>query len=91
MNDDRRFKILHVSALRGTFVNAFNVAKQFMEAGKQTEVVIRELKSKRSIEQNKRLWAIYRTMADVVWINGQRFSDETWHEWCKRQFIGQYF
>lgn len=88
MSNDRKFTIQHVAGLRGQMVNAFNVAKQYLEAGTEIEVIIRERKSKRSVEQNKRLWEIYRTMAALIWINGRQYSDEVWHEQCKRQFIG---
>jgi hypothetical protein len=88
MTDDRKFPILHAASLRGQMVNAHNIAKQFLEAGKQVEVIVRERKSKRSIEQNRRLWEIYRRMSETIWVNGQQFSPETWGEHCKREFIG---
>lgn len=52
------------------------------------EITIRPHKSKRSIEQNRRLWKIYQHLADTVWVDGKRFSSETWHEHCKGKFIG---
>lgn len=52
------------------------------------EVVIRPHRSKRSIEQNKRLWKIYQTISEQVWVNGHKFDAETWHEYFKSHFIG---
>nr|DAK26360.1 MAG TPA: NinB protein [Caudoviricetes sp.] len=52
------------------------------------EITIRPYKAKRSHEQNKRLWAIYGELADKAWVNGRRYSAETWHEYCKGYFLG---
>ncbi|HFC8542702.1 TPA: recombination protein NinB [Neisseria weaveri] len=52
------------------------------------EIVIRPYKSKRSIEQNKRLWKIYQEIADNVWVEGRRYDAETWHEYFKGKLIG---
>ena len=52
------------------------------------EITIRPYKAKRSYEQNKRLWAIYGELADKAWVNGRRYSAETWHEYCKGYFLG---
>ena len=51
-------------------------------------ISIRPYKSKRSTEQNRRLWKIYQTLAEQAWVSGKRFSQDAWHEYCKRQFIG---
>lgn len=52
------------------------------------ELVVRPHKSKRSIEQNKRLWKIYQTLEAEAWVDGKRFSQEVWHEYLAGQFIG---
>nr|DAP79054.1 MAG TPA: protein NinB [Caudoviricetes sp.] len=52
------------------------------------DITIRPYKAKRSHEQNKRLWAIYGELADKAWVNGRRYSAETWHEYCKGYFLG---
>ena len=28
------------------------------------------------------------TLAEQAWVSGKRFSQDAWHEYCKRQFIG---
>ncbi|WP_455512106.1 recombination protein NinB [Neisseria lactamica] len=52
------------------------------------EITIRPRKSKRSVEQNRRLWKIYGELADKAWSGGRRYSAQTWHEYCKGAFIG---
>lgn len=44
------------------------------------EITIRPCKSKRSIEQNRRLWFLYREISEKVFIDGRRFSQDVW---CK--------
>lgn len=36
----------------------------------------------------RRLWRIYGEMADKAWVNGRRYSAETWHEYCKGVLLG---
>ena len=60
----------------------------WLEANAELEVCVRPYNSKRSIEQNRRLWAIYGKLADEAWVNGRRYSAETWHEYCKGMFLG---
>lgn len=64
-----------------------NELKSWLKAG-DLEITIRPYKAKRSHEQNKRLWAIYGELADKAWVNGRRYSAETWHEYCKGYFLG---
>lgn len=45
-------------------------------------------KLKRSNEANRRLWLIYHLMADKLKPQGQQFSAESWHLWCKSRFLG---
>lgn len=52
------------------------------------EIVIRPHKSKRSVEQNKRLWKIYQEIAENVWVEGRKYDAETWHEYFKGRLIG---
>lgn len=60
----------------------------WLAGNKTLEVCIRPYHSKRSIEQNRRLWKIYQCISEQVWIDGKQFSQDAWHEYCKRQFIG---
>ena len=79
---------------RATADNADNIVTLFTNELKgwlrngDLEITIRPYKAKRSHEQNKRLWAIYGELADKAWVNGRRYSTETWHEYCKGYFLG---
>ena len=79
---------------RATADNADNIVTLFSNELKSwlkngdLEITIRPYKAKRSHEQNKRLWAIYGELADKAWVNGRRYSAETWHEYCKGMFLG---
>ena len=57
-------------------------------AGKPLQVEISEEKHSRSLQQNKRYWAILRTISETGWIHGKQFSSKAWHEFMKRKFIG---
>lgn len=85
---DRLWRIQNVVELHGKFKQAYLVGKQLVEAGASIEVVLRDAKSKRSTDQNKRYWRILREVAAVAWIDGKQFDDETWHEYFRRLFIG---
>lgn len=54
----------------------------------ELELTVRPFKSKRNVEQNKRLWALYRQIADSVWVDGRQYSSDVWHEYCKAKFLG---
>lgn len=56
--------------------------------GRPLAVDVREHKAKRSSAQNRRLWALLRSIASDAWVDGKQFSDEAWHEHFKRRFIG---
>jgi hypothetical protein len=62
--------------------------KAFSDAGRPLAVSVHEHKTKRSIDQNKRYWAILRQIAELGWIHGKTFSAEAWHEFFRRYFIG---
>lgn len=86
---DRTFRIQGAVGLKLAFRNAFELCKQLMQKdGTGYELVIRPLKSKRSIEQNKRYWSLLRELASVAWVDNRQFDDQVWHEQLKRWFIG---
>lgn len=62
--------------------------RQMADAGKPLAISVAEHKSKRSIEQNRRLWAILREIEAGAWLGGKQFSADAWHEEFKRKFIG---
>lgn len=83
--NERRFLIHEKGNMKVRFRACWDVC---MGMTGPMELILRPLKSKRSIDQNRRLWAIYREVAALVWVAGKRFSDECWHEQFKRWFIG---
>lgn len=58
------------------------------EQGKPLAVDVHEHKDKRSVEANKYYWALLRFIASNAWLDGKRYSDEAWHEWAKREYVG---
>ena len=73
---------------RPLMTTIYNNLGAWLEANAELEVCIRPYNSKRSIEQNRRLWKIYGELADKAWVNGRRYSAETWHEYCKGVLLG---
>lgn len=73
---------------RPLMTTIYNNLGALLESNAELEVCIRPYNSKRSIEQNRRLWKIYGELADKAWVNGRRYSAETWHEYCKGYFLG---
>ena len=52
------------------------------------EVVFRERKDVRSLDQNAAMWAgPLRDIADQAWVNRQQFPAEAWHEHFKAEFL----
>jgi hypothetical protein len=62
--------------------------KSMADQGRALAVLIVEHKSKRSLEQNKRYWAILRDISRQSWVRGKQFNEDAWHELFKRQFSG---
>lgn len=62
--------------------------RECASVGQFLQVSITVFKDKRSIEQNKRYWAILRHIAESAWVAGKTFSQDGWHENFKRIFIG---
>jgi len=58
--------------------------------GIQYRVTIEEVKSKRSLEQNSRLWALYTAISKQApaYMGGEYHSPETWHRYCQTRFLG---
>ena len=61
---------------RPLMTTIYNNLGVWLEANAELEVCIRPYKSKRSIEQNRRLWKIYAKLADEAWVNGRRYSQK---------------
>jgi hypothetical protein len=51
-------------------------------------LIVTDAQTKRTDAQNRALHALLRTMAESVWVDGQRFSADAWKELVRRRFIG---
>jgi hypothetical protein len=57
-----------------------------IDAGKPLHIIVTTAEKKRNGEQNARLWGyIYATIADQAWVDGRRYSKDTWHEYFARK------
>lgn len=63
-----------------------NSEKWLLQGDLQITVALK--KSRRTIEQNKRLWALYGELSQNAWVNGRQFSPDIWHEYLKGYFLG---
>lgn len=57
------------------------------EPGSRWLVTIQPEKTKRSIEQNRRMWAVLNEVAGQVRVDGQAYKPDTWHEFYKARFL----
>lgn len=62
--------------------------RECARAGRPLAVTVSQHKDKRTIEQNKRYWAILNEIAEQAWVAGKQFTAEAWHEYYKRKLIG---
>jgi hypothetical protein len=86
---ERVFRIHEEAGIRSAFVAAWALAPAlFAKAKHGLEVVIRPMKDKRSVAQNRRYWLMLRELAAIAWVNDRLYTDQVWHEQFKRQFIG---
>ena len=65
-----------------------NCCEAIQNAPDGMEVEIRAKRVQRSSEANRHYWAMLQQIAQDGWIDGRRFTAETWHEFYKRRFIG---
>ncbi len=58
------------------------------DSEKPLEVIIREEKRVRKLDQNALMWAgPLRDIAEQAWVHGKQFSPEIWHEHLKREAL----
>ncbi len=59
-----------------------------IDTQKPLEVVIREEKKARKLDQNALYWAgPLRDIAEQAWVRGRQYSAEVWHEHLKRECL----
>ena len=61
--------------------------KALAEAGKPLQIDIGPERTQRSIQQNKRYWAILKAISETGWIHGQQFTVEAWHFYFRLKFL----
>ena len=57
-------------------------------AGKPLVVELKPEKTRRSLDQNARYWALVAQVAEQASVDGKQFSAEAWHELLKRELLG---
>lgn len=62
--------------------------KELAKVGKPLQITIGPEQTQRSIQQNKRYWAILRIISETGWIHGKQFESEAWHWYFRKKFIG---
>lgn len=85
---ERKFRIQGAAGIRPAFTAAYALIQQLMREAGGYELVLRPLKSKRSLEQNKRYHAMLRDLSAVAWLDGRQYAPDAWAEYCKQAFIG---
>lgn len=58
-----------------------------LKEGKILEVKVYVYRKTRTIEQNKYMWRQLKTIADQVYIDGRKFSEQVWHISMKHKFL----
>lgn len=84
----KTFVLRHEENARALWAFLKNNWRACADNGKPLSVTIAGHKSKRSKEQNRKLWAMLNQISESVWIGGRQFSADAWHEHYKRKFIG---
>lgn len=85
---ERKFRIQGAAGIRPAFIAAWNLVQQLMREEGSYELVLRPMKSKRSIEQNKRYHAMLRDLSEIAWLDGRQYAPDAWAEYFKQAFIG---
>ncbi|QTD88800.1 recombination protein NinB [Burkholderia anthina] len=62
--------------------------RQMAAAGKPVAVTVYPYREKRTIDQNKKLHAMIREIAEQAWIDGRQYSEDSWKEIIRRTYIG---
>lgn len=84
----RQFILREESQCRALYAFLKNNWPACAESGKPLAVTVAEHKDKRHAQQNRLYWALLRQISEQAMIGGKRFSDECWHEYYKRTFLG---
>lgn len=62
-------------------------AKAMADAGTPLRIIVTTAETRRNNEQNKRYWGhVLKTISDQAWVDGKRYTADTWHEFFARKF-----
>ena len=59
-------KIQNESQINYVFKTVYNQASNLLKSGKEVDLIVSEIKNKRTVEQNKWLWAVYKHIV-IFW------------------------
>ena len=62
-------------------------AKAMAEAGHPMVCHLMAENAKRSLDQNRRLWALLQEIADSAWVSGRQYSKDSWAEAFRHKFL----
>lgn len=62
--------------------------KAMAASGTPLRIDIAPERTKRSIQQNARYWAILKEISEQAWVNGRQYSPEIFHEYLKSELLG---
>ncbi len=81
----RTFRLIGRQQVEGLLALVRNLP---VDAHKPLEVIIREEKKSRTMDQNALMWSgPLRDIAEQAWVEGRQYSAEVWHEFFKREFL----
>ncbi len=68
---------------------AYRLAQELIARGKRARIVSQEDEDDRSVKANRYYWGVVlKEISEQASINGQRWSQDAFHELFKRQFLG---
>ena len=63
-----------------------------LDNDKPLELIVREPVKVRKLDQNALMWVgPLKDLEDQAWLEGRQFGAETWHIFCKRNFLPEEF
>ena len=81
--------VLHIKSVNEVYRFANRLITS-VEAGRDLKVTVERWKKSRTVDQNRRMWAILTQLSRCAppHMDGQWYSPEIWHEYMKRRFLG---
>lgn len=80
----RKFILRDKNVLESFLAMARNLP---VDAARPLEVVVREYKAQRSLDQNNLYYALLTEISQQAWIEGRQYSVEVLHEYMKRSLL----